>query len=114
MANESMSASDASAVRRLQVLVWLAVASLTIAVVAGLLLVIIDPDAGSDAEATLGITAAISGLATGLLVITALIYAQVKNLWRYVPMAIRVVLWVLIAVGIAATLWNQVSQPFNS
>jgi len=114
MPDDSMSAADATSMRRLKVLIWLAVASVAVAVAAGVLLLVAEPDSGSDLEAALGVTAAISGLTTGILVIAALIYAQVKNLWRYVPMAIRVVLWVLIAAGIAVTLWNQISQPFSS
>lgn len=113
MADESMPVNDTTSMRRLKILLWLAVASLAIAVLAGLLLLITDPTPGSDSEAALGITAAISGLATGILVIASLVYAQVKNLWRYVPAGIRIVLWVLIAIGIVLTLWNQISQPFG-
>ncbi len=102
-----MAASDRKHLDRLMILVWLAVA-------AGLLILVLDPDAGSTTEATLGITAAISGLATAVLVIAALIYAQVKNLWKYVPIPIRVVMWVSFGVGIEITPWNLISQPFEA
>jgi hypothetical protein len=102
-----MAASDRKHLDRLVILVWLAVA-------AGLLILVLDPDAGSTTEATLGITAAISGLATAVLVIAALIYAQVKNLWKYVPTPIRVVMWMPFGVDIEITPWNLISQPFKA
>ena len=114
MVHEAMSADDARSLGRLKVLVWLAVAALAIAVLAGVLLLAIDPVSGSSSEAALGITAAIAGISTGVLVIVALIYAQVKNLWQYAPTGIRVALWVLIAIGVAVTLWNMISQPFST
>jgi hypothetical protein len=61
----------------------------------------------------LGVAAAVGGIATGVLVIAALIYAQVKNLWQLAPIGIRIVLWVFIAVGVAFTLLNLISQPFR-
>ncbi len=95
-------------------MVWLALASVTVSIVAGVLLLVLEPEAGSSTEAALGVAAAIGGIATGVLVIVALIYAQVKNLWRLAPIGIRVVLWVFIAVGVAFTLWSLVSQPFSA
>jgi hypothetical protein len=96
------------------ILVWLALAAVVVSAAAGVLLLVLDPDAGSTTEAALGITAAISGIATGVLAIAAFIYAQAKNLWKFAPVAVRVVLWVFIGVGIAITLWNLISQPFNT
>ena len=114
MTRDSSSASDAQSLSRLRLIVWLAVASVTVSVLAGVLLLILDPDTGSSTEATLGIAAAIGGISAGVLVIVALIYAQVKNLWRLAPLGIRIVLWVFIAIGVAFTMWNLVSQPFRA
>ncbi len=99
---------------RLRLLVWSAAAAVAVAVSAGALLLILEPTPGSAAEAALGFAAAIGGLATGSLLIAAVIYAQVKNLWRLVPNPLRVLLWALIAVGVATTLWSLVSQPFQN
>ena len=88
-------------------LIWLAVLGAVVALGAGLLLLILDPDAGSSTESTLGATAAISGLATGALAGAAAIYAQVKNLWRFVPTWGRVVAWIVI-VGFVIYGWIQV------
>jgi hypothetical protein len=99
---------------RLRLLVWSAAAAAATAVSAGALLLILQPTPGSAAEAALGLVAAIGGLATGSLLIAAVIYAQVKNLWSIAPTPIRVLLWAIIAVGVAATLWSLVSQPFQN
>lgn len=98
---------------RWRLLVRLAVAALLLSLVAGALLLVLEPASGSSAEAALGVAAAVGGIATGVLVIAALIYAQVKNLWQLAPIGIRIVLWVFIAVGVAFTLWNLISQPFR-
>ena len=58
----------------------------------------------------IGITAATSGLSVAGLAIGAAIYAQVKNLWRFVPTWIRAIAWTFIAVGIVITAINLVSQ----
>jgi hypothetical protein len=99
---------------RLKLLASLAVAALAVSAVAGILLLILEPATGSSIEAALGVAAAIGGIAAGVLIITALIYAQVKNLWRMAPIGIRIVLWAFITVGVAFTLWNLISQPFRS
>ena len=109
-----VTASDRKSLDRLMILVWLAVAAVLVSAAAGVLLLVLDPDTGSTTEAALGITAAISGIATGGLAIAAFIYAQVKNLWRFAPTPVRVVLWVFIGIGIAITLWNLISQPFST
>ncbi len=107
-------ALDQRNLRTLKMIVGIGLAALVVSVAAGLLLLAIDPDTGSSTEAALGLTAAIGGLATGVLAISALIYAQVKNLWKLVPTPLRIVLWAFIAVGVAATLWSLVSQPFQN
>ena len=107
-------ASDRKSLDRLMILVWLALVAVSVSAAAGVLLLVLDPDTGSTTEAALGITAAISGIATGGLAIAAFIYAQVKNLWKFAPTPVRVGLWVFIGVGIAITLWNLISQPFST
>ncbi len=114
MTADIATANDSQSLTRLRLVVWVAVASVTVSIVAGVLLLILEPESGSSTEAALGIAAAIGGIATGVLVIVALIYAQVKNLWRLAPIGIRIVLWVFIAVGVAFTLWNLISQPFRA
>jgi len=114
MAELNSQTDDQKDLRTLKMIVWAGLAALAVSIASGLLLLAIDPDAGSSTEAAFGISAAIGGLATGVLAIAALIYAQVKNLWRLAPTPLRVALWVLIAVGIAVTLWNLVSQPLQN
>lgn len=114
MTADTSTTNETHSLSRLKLIIWLAVASVTISVLAGVLLLILEPESGSSSEAALGIAAAIGGITTGVLVIVALIYAQVKNLWRLAPIGIRVILWVFIAVGVAVTLWSLISQPFNT
>ena len=99
---------------RLKRLVGLAAAAALIAVAAGALLLIFDPAAGSSSEAGLGVAAALSGMTAGVLTIAAFIYAQAKGLWRLAPSGIRIVMWVFIALGIAVTMWSQISQLFRA
>lgn len=101
--------SDRATTRALQ-LVAAAIVTTAIAAAAGLSLLAIDPGDGSAVEGTLGITAAVSGLATAALVIAAAVQAQVHGLWKRVPISGRAVLWALIALGIARTIWSQVSH----
>jgi hypothetical protein len=91
---------------RLKVLVWLAVAGAVLAAVAGLVLLATEPETGSATEAALGIAAALGGLSAAGFSIAAAIYAQVKGLWGLAPKPIRYALWVLIAIGVAVTVWN--------
>ena len=96
--------------RRAVQIVAAAILTTLIAVGAGVALLAFDPADGSTSEGVLGITAAVSGLATAALVIAAFVYAQAKGLWSRVPTGARAVLWVLIAIGVARTAWNLVSQ----
>jgi len=98
---------------RLKLLAWLSIASLVLSLTAGALLLVLEPTSGSTTEAALGIAAALGGIATAVFVIAALIYAQIKNLWRLAPIGIRIVLWVFIAVGVAFTISNLVSQTLS-
>lgn len=113
MSSEISTVIDTQSLDRLKLLVWLAVAALTVSVIAGVLLLLLEPASGSSAEAALGVAAAIGGIATGVFVVAAAISAQVKNLWRLAPIGIRIVLWAFIAIGVALTLWSLISQPFQ-
>lgn len=90
-------------------LVALAVLGVLVAVVAGLVLLLAEPEAGSTLEATLGAAAALGGLSAAVLSIATVIYVQVKNLWRFVPSWIRLAVMALVIVGIAITVvsWIQ-------
>lgn len=99
--------------RNLKIIIGLAVGSALIAALAGLTLTAGGPAPGSDAEAALGFTAAITGLATAGFAIAAAVYAQIKNLWRYAPAWIRRTLWALIAVAITMTVLNMIEQVLD-
>ena len=87
-----------------------ALATTTIAAIAGVCVLVLDPAAGSIVEAVLGITAAVAGLLTAALVIGAVVYAHAKGLWSRLPINWRYVVWALLAIGIARTIWSQVAQ----
>jgi hypothetical protein len=87
-----------------------ALATTTIAAVAGLCLPLADPAAGSTLEAIFGFTAAVSGLLTAALVVVACIYASVKGLWSRLAVNWPYVVWAFLAIGIARTIWSQVSN----
>jgi hypothetical protein len=106
--------SDTRSLDRLKLIASLAVAALAVSVVAGVMLLILEPATGSSTESALGVAAAMGGIAAGGLAIAALIYAQVKNLWRMAPIGIRIILWAFIAVGVTFTIWNLISQPFRT
>jgi hypothetical protein len=110
MASQEMSDEQEHSVGRLQLIVVLALCALLLASAAGAVVLIADPDSGSTSEGVLGVSAAMSGLLVGVLVIAAFIYAQVKGLWPFAPLWVRVVLWGFIIVGVAVTLWNWATQ----
>ena len=84
------------------------------AATAGILLLIVDPEAGSGTESTLGLTAAVCGLSTAALVGAAAIYAQVKNLWRFAPTWFRYIAWAaLIVAAIIAVITSIVNNGAN-
>lgn len=88
--------ADQRALRIFRILVLLGLAGALAASISGVSLWIVDPAAGSTADAALGIAAAITGLATGILLGAAAIYAQVKNLWRFAPDWVRYVAWAIL------------------
>ena len=107
MNQETTAGPDQRALRNVKFILGLAIATVLIAIGAGVILVVTDPASGSNAEAALGLTAAVSGLATAGLAIAAAIYAQVKGLWSYAPMWLRIAVWVLIAVGLVRAIWSS-------
>lgn len=108
--NADRQPADRRAIRLAVTLFGLAIASVAVATIAGVLLLLLEPDSGSTAEATLGITAAIAGLATAGFTIAALIYTQAKNLWRFMPRWLRIAFWIVIGVGVAITVWNLIGE----
>jgi hypothetical protein len=110
MAQITTAQPDQRELRNVKVLASLAVVSTLVAACAGLVLLIVSPEAGSAAEGALSIAAAIGGLATAGFAIAAAVYAQVKNLWQYAPMWVRVLAWMLIAYAVIMTVWNWITQ----
>lgn len=104
--------ADAPAFQTLMRIAGAAIATLSVALLAGLILLVVEPVSGSTTEGALGITAAIAGLATGALAIAAAIYAQVRNLWKYVPTWIRGLVWTFVVLGIITTVANLIRQLF--
>jgi len=103
---------DAAAFQTLVRIAGAAIVTLSVALLAGLVLLIVEPESGSTTEGVLGVTAAIAGLATGAFAITAAIYAQVKNLWKYVPSWVRGLVWTFVVLGIITTVVNLINQLF--
>jgi len=102
--------ADAQSFQTLMRIAGAAIATVSVALLAGLILLIVEPTSGSTTEGVLGVTAAIAGLATGALAIAAAIYAQVRNLWKYVPIWIRGLVWTFVVLGIITTVANLVNQ----
>jgi hypothetical protein len=96
-------ATDQHAIKVARTLAGLAILAALAAAAAGLVLLIANPESGSTLESTLGFTAAVAGLSTAVFAVTGLIYAQVKNLWQYVPNRIRAAAWAILA---AAAVFN--------
>ena len=100
MSHSGRPAEDERRLRVVRLLIYVAIACVTIAVVAGVWLLIADPEAGSTTEAALGFTAAIGGLGVALFAGVAAIYAQINNLWQYAAMWFRVTVMVIVIVGV--------------
>ena len=79
------------------------------AALAGITLLIAAPEAGSVTEGALSIAAFVGGISTAGFAIAAAIYAQIKNLWHYAPVWVRVLAWVLIAYAVTTTIWNWIT-----
>jgi len=92
------SAADRRALRAFWSLIAVACVATLIAAIAGLVLGIAEPDRGTTSDDVSRSTAAVAGLAAGVLFGLAAIWAQVKNLWRFAPRWFRYVAWGLLAV----------------
>ncbi len=95
---------DAPYLQRLKVLLAIAVGLCSLAAIAGFSLWLIEPASDSSTERALGLTAAAAGLGTGALAITAVIYAQRRNLWRYASRGVRWAATVVIAIAVLRSL----------
>lgn len=102
--------SDRRELMVVKVLLGLAILSALVAAAAGLILLLTDPVSGSSAEATLGFTAAASGIATAVFAGAAAIYAQVRNLWRFAPGWLRIATWVVLALAVLWSFWGTSAQ----
>ncbi len=89
--------ADERAMKVAKTLGGLAIVTALTAAVAGIVLLIANPDSGSTLESTLGATAAVAGLTTAVLAVAVLIYAQIKDLWQNVPSWIRTAAWIVLA-----------------
>jgi len=72
--------------------------AISVAIAAGLALLIVDPASGSTTEAVFGVTAATAGLSTAVLAIGTAIYAHIRNLWRFAPTWTRYLVMALVIV----------------
>ncbi len=97
---------DPRAVTTLTAIVALAISTTVVAVAAGLVLLIVDVEAGSNLEAALGLTAAISGIVTGVLWAGAAVYAQIKGLWGFAPQWFRIAVVVVLGGLLLITLFS--------
>jgi len=68
----------------------LGVIAIAVTGAAGLLLLVLNPAAGSDTESALGVIAAASGLSSGLLFVSAVVIAQVFGLWTRFSSHLRI------------------------
>ena len=95
--------------KTLSVLVALAFVATGIDVAAGIWFWIADPAEGTTLYDTLGPAAAFSGLAAGALFAGAAIWAQIKDLWQYIPWWVRVTVMTLVVIGLVRTIvsWVQ-------
>lgn len=102
-------ATDQRAMKITKSLAGLAILAALAAAVAGVVLLIADPESGTTLESALGVTAAVAGLSTAVFAIAALIYAQVKNLWQYAPKWIRIAAWALLAVAAVVSIIRSIA-----
>ncbi len=86
-----------SRLRRFYLLGGLAVAFTLIVTVVGLVFWLVDPQRATVPYDVLGVVAAITGLATGLLFVVAAIYGAVSGAWRLVPTRVRITAYLLLA-----------------
>jgi hypothetical protein len=102
-----------AALRNVRMLIVLAILGALAAAIAGVVLWVAEPEAGSTAESALGFTAAIGGLGAAVASIAAAIYMQVKNLWKYAPATLRAAVAVFVIAGLVVTVSGWINQLFN-
>jgi len=107
---EASQLPDQRAMANVKTLAGLAILAALTAAVAGVALLIANPDSGSTLESTLGLTAAVAGLSTAVFAVAALIYAQVKGLWHYAPRWARVAAWALLIAVVAIPIVRSITQ----
>lgn len=91
-------------------LVGLAILAALTAATAGLILLVAAPESGSSTEATLGFTAAATGIATAIFAGSAAIYAQIRDLWKYAPRWVKLATWAFLAFAVISSIWASVTQ----
>ena len=101
--------STAVARRNLRAMLVAAAVFVGTAVLAGVGLLVVDPEAGSTTEAAFGFTAAVSGLATAVSVIAAVVYAQIRGLWSEAPNWIRLAFMAFIVIGIVRSIISWIA-----
>ena len=101
-------AQQPRAMKTLRILVSLGVVATAVAVLAGIWFWIADPSEGTTLYTTLGPVAAFSGITAGVLFAGAAIWAQVKDLWQYIPGWVRVTVMALVVIGLIRTLVSWV------
>ena len=109
----AISQQDRAALRNVRMLIGLAILGAFAATIAGVTLWVAEPEAGSTAESALGFTAAIGGLGTAVASISAAVYMQVKNLWKYAPATLRAAVIVFVIAGLVATVAGWINQLAN-
>ena len=107
------SQQDQAALRNVRMLIGLAILGALAAAIAGVTLWVAEPEAGSTAESALGFTAAIGGLGAAVASISAAVYMQVKNLWKYAPATLRAAVIVFVIAGLVATVAGWINQLAN-
>ncbi len=102
-------ATPPAAMGTLRRLVSLGVLATAVAAIAGIWFWVADPAEGTGLYDTLGPVAAFSGLAAGGLFIAAAVWAQAKDLWRYLPSWIRLAVMALVVIGAISSIvsWVQ-------
>ena len=107
---QTVSTSDRRSLRIAGAIGGLALLGALVAAAAGVVLLVAAPDAGSSMESRLGFTAAGAGISTAVFAVAALIYAQVKNLWRFAPSWLRTGAWALLIASAVYSIVRSIAQ----
>lgn len=107
---QDVSAADRRSLAVVGAIGGLAVLGALVAATAGIILLVAAPEAGSSMESRLGFTAAGAGISTAVFAVAALIYAQVRNLWRYAPSWVRIGAWGLLIASAVYSIVRSIAQ----